>query len=46
MVTKLCKYLARYARLNQQYPKATIVASRILRKATIAALSTEPVKAV
>ena len=43
-VTELHKYLARYARLNQQHPKATIVASHILLKATIVAFSTEPVK--
>ena len=40
--TELPRYLARYARFNQQHPKATIVASCILRKATIS--STEPVK--
>ena len=42
-VTELCKYLTRYAHLNQLHFKATIV-SHILRKATIVAFSTDPVK--
>ena len=42
-VTKLCKYLTRYAHLNQLHFKATIV-SHILHKATIVAFTTDPVK--
>ena len=42
-VTKLCKYLTRYAHLNQLHFKDTIV-SHILRKATIVAFSADPVK--
>ena len=44
-VTKLRRYLTRYAHLNQQHPiKATIVTSLILGKATIVAFSTKSVK--
>ena len=42
-VTKLCKYLTRYAHLKQLHFKDTIV-SHILRKATIVAFSADPVK--
>ena len=44
-VTKLRRYLTRYAHLNQQHPiKATTVTSLILGKATIVAFSTKSVK--